>query len=587
MHLEAMGTPLSPRAAQTPACASHAPENNLSDKQSSILGLDIRASAPEQPSDLPNTNGPRTFQQQVVLEMRKQESLHQQERRLQRQKQQQLLFPMLPSDLLQPSCDNLSTSALQLGRWLGVRRLVSKAARIGHVRGAWGAYVPATGRLAAVHVSVPSPRPASMGTPPGGSNAAAGSGAAGIGQGGGAVAPPPLPPPPPPPPGAADPLPLGVQHQQQEQHPDAPEAGDLLPEERFKLQVVAACGGGLVATGHPDGRVLGCGRGPVVALTADEGLLAVAYRREVLGRCGTTGDPGGPLAAQLAGQGHPNPSPHPTSECIRWVRQLTTSIQPNLADQRRINLVPGGVLFVASSSPSFLGNNFLQFEVEVAAIDLAAVVAAAAAVATAAAAAGAHSAPDDGGGGGGDGGVPDGVVGRTGGAGGELPAGTSATACTAAATAPFVIRTVTPPQQYVLRGAPLSEFKWDQPLQMCLTGGLLLLRCLQFPLAPGKLAWPGLFAFRMGDLVSGLALGRQCSSGGSGPGAPSAAAFPAGTDGLAAAAAAAQPPLLPAPTAVLCRTIQPDVLCGDGGFVATDEEAMFIGEGRAECALPK
>ncbi|EFJ42122.1 hypothetical protein VOLCADRAFT_97892 [Volvox carteri f. nagariensis] len=41
--------------------------------------------------------------------------------------------------------------------------------------------------------------------------------------------------------------------------------------------------------------------------------------------------------------GHPNPSPHPTSECIRWVRQLTTSIQPNLADQRRINLVPGFV----------------------------------------------------------------------------------------------------------------------------------------------------------------------------------------------------------------------------------------------------
>ncbi|EFJ51194.1 hypothetical protein VOLCADRAFT_88026 [Volvox carteri f. nagariensis] len=35
--------------------------------------------------------------------------------------------------------------------------------------------------------------------------------------------------------------------------------------------------------------------------------------------------------------GHPNPSPHPTSECIRWVRQLSTSIQPNLADQRRIN----------------------------------------------------------------------------------------------------------------------------------------------------------------------------------------------------------------------------------------------------------
>ncbi|EFJ49038.1 hypothetical protein VOLCADRAFT_59885 [Volvox carteri f. nagariensis] len=41
-------------------------------------------------------------------------------------------------------------------------------------------------------------------------------------------------------------------------------------------------------------------------------------------------------------EGHPNPySPHPISECIRWVQQLTTSIQPNIADERRHNLDPG------------------------------------------------------------------------------------------------------------------------------------------------------------------------------------------------------------------------------------------------------
>ncbi|EFJ50352.1 hypothetical protein VOLCADRAFT_88877 [Volvox carteri f. nagariensis] len=57
----------------------------------------------------------------------------------------------------------------------------------------------------------------------------------------------------------------------------------------------------------------------------------------------------GPLWSSL--KGHPNPSPHPTSECIRWVRQLTTSIQPNLADQRRINLVPGSFYAKKENDP--------------------------------------------------------------------------------------------------------------------------------------------------------------------------------------------------------------------------------------------
>ncbi len=49
-----------------------------------------------------------------------------------------------------------------------------------------------------------------------------------------------------------------------------------------------------------------------------------------------------------------------------------------------------------------------------------------------------------------------------------------------------------------------SGFKWDAPLHAAMgDGGLLLVRCLQFELAPGVVALPGLFA------LAASAAGRQ------------------------------------------------------------------------------
>ncbi|GLI62710.1 hypothetical protein VaNZ11_005431, partial [Volvox africanus] len=130
------------------------------------------------------------------------------------------------------------------------------------------------------------------------------------------------------------------------------------------------------------------------------------------------------------------------------------------------------------------------------------------------------------------------------------------------------------PQRYTIRGPPMAQFKWDQPMQLCLTGGMLLLRCLQFPVAPGQLAWPGMFAFRLGDLLSGLTLGR-CSDV-AGPTvaqeptraatAAAAAGGPAASADVQQSWAAVAPAAAPPPTVVLSRTVQPEVLCGDGGF---------------------
>eukprot|EP00198_Chlamydomonas_reinhardtii_P010287 XP_001699624.1 predicted protein [Chlamydomonas reinhardtii] len=68
-----------------------------------------------------------------------------------------------------------------------------------------------------------------------------------------------------------------------------------------------------------------------------------------------------------------------------------------------------------------------------------------------------------------------------------------------------------PAQRCRLPAEEASRILWDQPLQVCATGGFLVVRCLQFDAsqqqpAQVQLLWPGLFAFPMGDLVSGLQL---------------------------------------------------------------------------------
>ncbi|GIM09733.1 hypothetical protein Vretimale_13542, partial [Volvox reticuliferus] len=156
------------------------------------------------------------------------------------------------------------------------------------------------------------------------------------------------------------------------------------------------------------------------------------------------------------------------------------------------------------------------------------------------------------------------------------------------AITPLVVRTVTPPQRYTMRGPPMAQFGWDQPMQLCLTGGMLLLRCLQFPVATGQLAWPGMFAFRLGDLLYGLTLGRcngagpiaaqeraraaSASSAGapppprpSGPGPDVRAQAPAASADLQQLRQAEAAEVAP-PAVVICRTVPPEVLCGDGGF---------------------
>ncbi|GIL48750.1 hypothetical protein Vafri_5202, partial [Volvox africanus] len=120
-----------------------------------------------------------------------------------------------------------------------------------------------------------------------------------------------------------------------------------------------------------------------------------------------------------------------------------------------------------------------------------------------------------------------------GGTGGSASRRSGAAVRSGTAISPLVVRTVTPPQRYTIRGPPMAQFEWDQPMQLCLTGGMLLLRCLQFHVAPGQLAWPGMFAFRLGDLLSGLTLGRCSDAAG-----PTAAQEPTRAAAAAAAAAA-------------------------------------------------
>ncbi|GLC63897.1 hypothetical protein PLESTF_000095900 [Pleodorina starrii] len=745
------------------------------------------ASAP--PPSAPSAAGPepddRTHVARDVAQQQQQQQ--QRDRDAEGLQQQRRPAQLLPRDLLQPPCDVLDSPASQLGRWLGIRRLVPEAGRLSGVRGAWAAYVPVTNRLvvldqeeqqvafvdlesgaagpsdggghggraggvaaggcasgggaaagndkqenedagfarqrlvplvaakaprtdasaaavvaapAVVHVRVPELAPEPQSEAQGGGDGDGG-GAAVVAVLDGAAA------------AAAPegPLPDVPQAGQQEQEQQQAEEGseEVRPEDRHKLQVVAACGGGMVATGHLDGRVLvwdsaraslaytlppveGCGRGPVLALAADERLLAVAYRREVLvwelpaglqggesggrgrgggkgggdggadggerarsasssaavlsssapcveGRC--EGGGGGGAACRAGAESRPILAALIKPTLGTAIRSMALSARHgvlamrswdgvelrearggrwlhSLPDRRNTALLAAGdVLFIASSSPSFLGNSFLEFQIEVAAVDLAAVVAAAAAAA------------DGGDGGGGGGGGDQGGAAAAGAAPDQAAVGSS-TANGARqngpAQAPLVVRAVSPPQRHKLRGPPLLEFKWDQPMQLCLTGGMLLLRCLQFPLAPGQLAWPGMFAFRMGDLVSGLALGQRKDGGGGGGGAdggdggggadggvspapppppglaapaqgraaapapaldrqpaerelpPAAAPGLAAGDGAAAAAAAAigdggaaardaaAAAAAAPPPVVLCRTVQPEVLCGDGGF---------------------
>ncbi|GIL69439.1 hypothetical protein Vretifemale_369 [Volvox reticuliferus] len=439
------------------------------------------------------------------------------------------------------------------------------------------------------------------------------------------------------------------QQVEQQQPNNGPEM--LSQEERHKLQVVATCGNGMVATGHPDGRVLiwdasraavaytlprveGCGRGPVLAVAADDMFLAAAYSGEVMvweirrcrGKFVRDGDGKERVAAHHFTSSPPSllalikptlatavrsmalSSRHCVLAMRSWdgveLREIRGGRWLNSISDRRNTalLAAGDVLFVASSSPSFLGNSFLQFEIEVMAIDLPAVMAAAAAAdvgrdgasdasaaGAAAARAGAPGAAGGGGGGGGGGG--------DGGAAAEAPqgpldggAGRRNVAASQPGTAitPLVVRTVTPPQRYTMRGPPMAQFGWDQPMQLCLTGGMLLLRCLQFPVATGQLAWPGMFAFRLGDLLYGLTLGRcngagpiaaqeraraaSASSAGapppprpSGPGPDVRAQAPAASADLQQLRQAEAAEVAP-PAVVICRTVPPEVLCGDGGF---------------------
>lgn len=145
-------------------------------------------------------------------------------------------------------------------------------------------------------------------------------------------------------------------------------------------------------------------------------------------------------------------------------------------------------------------------------------------------------------------------------------------------------------------------------MQICLTGGLLLLRCLQFLVAPGKLAWPGMFAYRLGDLLEGLALGRRTAPAAAAPEAavqasttqgsmhssqrsheqqqnvpsglavpqhansPSALEQPVHSLSVTATSAAvgannvAAPVPKPPSEVVLCHVREPEVFCSDGGF---------------------
>jgi hypothetical protein len=100
------------------------------------------------------------------------------------------------------------------------------------------------------------------------------------------------------------------------------------------------------------------------------------------------------------------------------------------------------------------------------------------------------------------------------------------------------------------------------------SGGLLLLRCLQFPLAPAHahpandphaeppLGWPGLFAYKLSDLLAGL--GRPVAS----PAASTPSNASTSPSQAAAAATASAPPQ--------SRTLPPLVLAvadaayGDG-----------------------
>ncbi|KAG2454284.1 hypothetical protein HYH02_001315 [Chlamydomonas schloesseri] len=108
------------------------------------------------------------------------------------------------------------------------------------------------------------------------------------------------------------------------------------------------------------------------------------------------------------------------------------------------------------------------------------------------------------------------------GAGAGAGAGRSTTTPPTAAepgARPVVVRTTSPAQRCRLTPAEAGRILWDQPLQVCATGGFLMVRCLQFDAAPpphvqhqqpanqaAQLLWPGLFAFPMGDLVAGLQL---------------------------------------------------------------------------------
>ncbi|KAG2489469.1 hypothetical protein HYH03_012105 [Edaphochlamys debaryana] len=564
--------------------------------------------------------------------------------------------PLSPAlaELLQPQADALPCAASQLRRWMGLRRLAPQALPLPGVNGGAATYCTASGtlvvfdqrsqRLAFVDLDRAGAASAAASTVFGAAEAAT---AGRVVQDGVECVD--VPPPPPPPAAsqaeggaaAAD----GDEAVQAEAH--SPEGARA--EAACALQVLAAAGGTLVVTGHPDGRVLvwdtrlrhalgelprppGCGRYAVTALGADGGVVAAAYGgggadSEVL-----VWDLGpaaaGPRTSTAVGEAREEkeaPARLESSELLALIKpSLATSVRcvavsarhgvvalraadgvelraarggqflEGFADRRNTTLLScGSVLFVASSSPSFLGNTFLDFEIEVAAVDLAGLAAAAAAAAA-----------GEGGSGGGDGGV----------------AGDGGSA--AERTRPAVIcRTKSPTLRYDLRGGPLSSFAWDGPMQAAASGGLLLLRCLQFPLpsAAGGLAWPGFFSFRMADLTAGLHLGRadvgrapaatrgsgSGSDGGSAPGpAETARRAEAVADAAAAAEAhvgrgqrsdvadrighgdaparqlaaqpgenAAEPPAGPletaAPPAALppppsVRILSPEVLCSDG-----------------------
>ncbi|GIL48751.1 hypothetical protein Vafri_5200, partial [Volvox africanus] len=144
-------------------------------------------------------------------------------------------------------------------------------------------------------------------------------------------------------------------------------------------------------------RVEGCGRGPVLALAADDVFLAAAYSGEVLvwelrrhvGKAIRGGGGGeGRAAAHHCTSAPPSlialikptlatavrsmavSSRHGVLAMRSWDGVELREIQGgrwlnSIPDRRNTALLAAGdVLFVASSSPSFLGNSFLQFEIE-------------------------------------------------------------------------------------------------------------------------------------------------------------------------------------------------------------------------------